>query len=184
MGYGPHSKEWNRYASLGNYEAIFRSLDFRSAQAFEDNPWWSNEFYKYLSFRFPRARFILLERDGDKWFDSMLNHNLIPGLSESYEHCRQYRKLKLYYRQKDIKDSPDAAGAAFPPMSEMRAHYISVYEEHNREAREHFQKVGPERLFYARLEDPEKWAQLGRFLRIKVERGYDVHANRSMFGKS
>jgi hypothetical protein len=178
-GYGAHSIEWSRYVNEGNYEAIFRARRFVTHNAFEDIPWWYNDFYRFLSFRFPRARFILLERDSEQWFQSMVSHPHIPRKAGTYEYCRQYRNLDYFYRTIDASEAGAQSGAAFPSIHELKDRYISVYEEYNREVIEHFQKIGPERLFHARLEDTDKWVRLGRFLDIAVTEDYEAHSNKT-----
>src|SRR5690554_120318 len=65
---------WSEFRFCGNYEAIFKNEGFKKFQVFEDNPWWENDFYKFLFYRFPNSKFILFTRNPDKWFDSMMNH--------------------------------------------------------------------------------------------------------------
>ncbi|NND62241.1 MAG: hypothetical protein HKN48_03500, partial [Flavobacteriaceae bacterium] len=63
---------WSWKWENGNFEGIFNSKDFKRNGVFEDDPWWLPEFYKVLYHRFPKAKFVLLERDPDAWFKSMV----------------------------------------------------------------------------------------------------------------
>ena len=82
------SRKWSFLYYQGDYEAIFEDIDFKKNQVFEDNPWWLGDFYKYLYHRFPRAKFLLLTRDPDKWFDSMLNHSKRKTLGNTFLHSK------------------------------------------------------------------------------------------------
>ena len=75
IGFGTSKdNDWSRLWLEDDYEKIFNSIDFRTANAYEDSPWWFPDFYKIIDKEFPESRFVLLERDYDKWFDSMLTH--------------------------------------------------------------------------------------------------------------
>lgn len=182
-GYGSHSKVWSDLWEKGDYEGIFRSTVFKSYQAYEDNPWWFPDFYRLLNHRFPKAKFILLYRDSDKWFDSMLSHKIIKTLTNNYRHNKIYRKLDLYYDR--IDNDPNFVpgilnGKNDIPFNELKDRYKAVYEEYNRDAIEYFKKYAPEKLFYTSLEDKEKWKKMADFLKIKIEEGYDIHTNKTV----
>ena len=72
----------------GDHERIFRSPEFNRYQVFEDDPWWISDFYKVLFHRFPDARFVILERDADRWFDSMVSHSKGHTLGNSHLHAQ------------------------------------------------------------------------------------------------
>ena len=63
---------WTNKWFEGDYDFIFDDYRFKLSQVFEDDPWWCSDFYKVLFHRFPRSKFILIERDADRWFDSMI----------------------------------------------------------------------------------------------------------------
>jgi hypothetical protein len=179
------SNRWTYKWHIGDYESIFKSLAFRSFQAFEDDPWWMPDFYRVLNHRFPNAKFILFYRDPDKWFDSMKKHSQGKTLGNTYRHCRVYRRMTEYYEK--IDSDPNFCPALNDEIDNLltldesiREHYKKIYFEYNREAIEFFKKHGPEKLFHARLEDESKWKDLGDFLGIKVKSDYNVHSNRSL----
>lgn len=145
-GYGEYSKKWSYEWSKGNVEKIFNSLEFRSYQAFEDSPWYYPDFYKVIHCRYPKAKFILFQRDPDKWFDSMLRHSKGKTLGNTHRHCKIYRRLNEFYR----------------------------------EAIDYFKKYTPDKLFFAHLEDHDKWQKLAGFLNVDIDKDYDVHANKSI----
>ena len=66
-------------------------------QVFEDDPWWITDFYKLLYHRFPKSKFILLERDPDKWFDSMVSHSGGLVLGNTHRHSYIYDRLEEFY---------------------------------------------------------------------------------------
>ena len=43
-----NKKRWPNYWLAGDYNSIFSDDDFKSADVFEDDPWWFPEFYKYI----------------------------------------------------------------------------------------------------------------------------------------
>lgn len=180
--YGMHSTEWSQKWHKGDYEAIFRSKEFRKFDAYEDNPWWFPDFYRVIHCRFPSAKFILFTRDPDKWFDSMLKHEKIYTLMNNYTHNRIYQKLDLFYDKVD--NDPAFTPEVYDPenhlpFDEARDHYLKVYNTYNREVLEYFTKHAPGQLFITELTDPEKWVKLGAFLRLDVKPGVEVHANKS-----
>jgi hypothetical protein len=180
--YGQHSKDWSALWYKGDYERIFNSIAFKSHQAFEDNPWWYPDFYRVLQCRFPGAKFILFYRNSNKWFDSMLNHPIVPTLINNYGHSKIYRKLDLFYDKLDNDPTfqPDKYDAHnLLPFEEMRSHYIKVYNEYNRDVIEYFKNYAPHKLFVSKLENDEKWRKLGEFLKFNVQENYEVHVNKS-----
>jgi len=169
---------WSYHWLDGDYEAIFRSLAFRSFQAYEDDPWWSPDFYRQLFHRFPNSKFILFYRDSDKWFDSMLRHSQGKSVGNTYAHCKIYRRLDEFYDQLDHNEHfhPREKGVEnLMSLKSKRDHYVGIYEEYNREVMEFFKKKDPSRLFVSRLEDDQKWIRLGEFLNKQVSPDYNVH---------
>jgi hypothetical protein len=178
-GYSEKANEWSELWLKGEYESIFKNREFKSFEAFEDNPWWFPDFYRVLNSHFPNSKFILLYRDPDKWFDSMVRHPDIKHLTNHYIHNKIYRKLDLFYDKLDNDPSfkPDLYNEESKiPFETMREHYKKIYEEYNRDAIEYFKKYAPEKLFYTNLEqDDEKWKKLGKFLGVKVNSEYNTH---------
>lgn len=177
-GYGQHSAMWTNLWLKGDYNSIFNSSQFRSFQAFEDNPWWFPDFYRVLNSRFPRSKFILFYRDSDEWFDSMLRHKEIKTLVNYYVHNKVYRKLNFYYDKIDNDfyfepNNYDKHNAI--PFKELKDYYVTVYEEHNREVIEYFKKYAPNKLFHCHLKNEDKWKQLSEFLSISMKSGYNIH---------
>ncbi len=181
-GYGNHSVNWSHLWWKGDFNRIFRTTKFLTSQAFEDNPWWLPDFYRILNHRFKKAKFILFYRNSNKWFDSMLNHSDGKTLGNTHNHCKIYRRLDEFYEKLDTDPNFKPKEKGIDNLMSLvgkRTHYIKVYEEYNREAMEYFNKYASEKLFVCTLEDPMKWQKLGKFLNINIERGYNVHVNKS-----
>jgi len=168
----------------GDFERIFASTDFRSANAFEDSPWFAPNFFKILFHRFPNARFVLFTRDPDAWFQSMLNHSGGDVIGRARGHCKTYRRELEYFdliesgqideQQENIMGAPKKM-----KITGMDEHYKAVYRLHNIEVQDFFRRNAPHALHVGRLEDPEKWKKLGTFLGIKVPDEYESHKNAS-----
>lgn len=175
----------NNWSSLwheGNYERIFSSKDFRAANAFEDSPWWLPDFYKVLFHRFPNSKFVLFRRDPDKWFQSMIKHSDGNIIGSTRIHCRIYRREMEYYRllgdsnfNGDLENR--IIGEKTMKLIGHEDHYKEIYQLHNIEVQDFFQRHNPESLHVGRLEDPDKWLKLGGFLDVDVPKDYDSREN-------
>lgn len=174
--------QWSRCWYDGNFEAIFKSGDFLSYQVFEDDPWWLLEFYKVLYHRFPNAKFIMLTRDSDAWFRSMLSHSGGKTIGNTQGHCKAYRREKEFYDQLDSNQSfsPIAyENDNLLPLAGFEQHYKDIYEVRNREIISFFTEKGSDCLFTGSLDDDDKWKKLGAFMGIAVPEDFEVHSNKS-----
>lgn len=184
--YGLSNKNlWTISYFKGNYEGVFRSKDFRNSQVFEDDPWWLGDFYKVLYHRFPDSKFILLERDVDQWFDSMISHSKGRTLGNTHIHCAQYQRLKEFHELDGISQDNIYTGVVdnvLPLGEEQREHYTSFYKIRNEEVLLFFHHHDSRRLFNARLDDKDLWQKMGRFFCIDVESAYNIHLNKSENG--
>jgi hypothetical protein len=184
----PHSERnnWYELAYEGDFENIFSSVDFRSANAFEDSPWFFPDFYKMLFHRFPNSKFILLTRDPDAWFQSMLKHSRGNIIGKARIHCKVYRRELEYFdllRSGAIDEEVENQLFSEKKMKIIghAEHYKSIYLRHNIEVQDFFRRHAPEALYVGSLEDPEKWNKLGRFLNIEVPVNYESHENKSKY---
>ena len=178
-----YQNDWSGHWYDGEYEEIFSSVDFRTANAFEDSPWWMPGFYRVVFNRFPSSKFILFTRNPDAWFRSMLSHsngNIIGG---SQVHCRIYRRELEYYdllKTGQIVEHTDNQVYSKKTMKitvEHAEHYKAAYRLHNEEVQDFFARNSPISLHVGELEDPDKWEKLGRFLGFEIPPGYDSHEN-------
>ncbi|MEQ8409951.1 MAG: sulfotransferase [Erythrobacter sp.] len=127
----------------------------RRHDAVEDMPW--PLLYKELDQAFPSAKFILTERDVDRWFASVLKH---------FGDKPSARRQLIY-----------GEDAAFPKGNEQR--YREVYLAHNAEVRAYFSKR-PDDLLILNLENGDGWEKLRVFLgREDAPDGQFVHANKA-----
>ena len=178
-----HRNQWGRKWAEGQFDAIFESEDFQQHQGFEDGPWFCPEFYRVLYHRFPRARFILLERDADAWFASMLSHSGGRSLGVTAVHAKIYRREAEYLDLCDQAKTPEDVDLNGLSLAGHEAHYTEIYRTRNRETRQFFQERDPTRLYYCRLEDPEKWTGLSTFLGLDPAKAQEVHENKSPAGQ-
>ncbi|MCH4823796.1 hypothetical protein ML462_11505 [Gramella lutea] len=173
--------EWSLKWLKGDYESIFNSSDFKTRQVFEDNPWWYQDFYKFLFHRFPKSRFILFERDADKWFDSLKKHSSGRTLGNTYRHSKIYRREWDFYQNSSQKDNfySSIKDESLTIEERHREHYKALYLLRIREIKEFFNEFDENRLDHYLLEDPEKWQKLGKSFNIDVAKDYSIHANKT-----
>lgn len=177
-----HYYNWPYQIFKGDYEAVFSSNSFKAYNAFEDGPWFSCDIYRVLFHRFPGSRFILLSRNSDEWFGSMVRHSKGKILGNTYRHCKIYQRLGEYYDKLDNDPSFKPTENEIDNLMSLEAkkeHYIRMYEEYNRDVKEFFKRYDSKRLFTGKLEDEDKWQKIGGFLNIRVNKNYKVHSNKS-----
>lgn len=149
---------------------LIKSKSARQREVFENELWWLNGFYKYLFHELPHSHFILLERDSDSWFNSMLSHSNGQTFMNTHLH------LNIYRREVEMKDHPDILSNSYTKKLDNllkieeshREHYKRIYEVRNYEVKLFFEKHRPERLFKGNLSEPEIWQKMGDFFKIKV----------------
>ena len=175
------ANSWTMNYWRGDYESIFRSYDFKTSLVFEDDPWWLNDFYKVLYHRFPDSQFILLERDADKWFSSMVSHSNGKTLGNTHLHCAHYQRLKEFHETTAGYENmyKSVADSALPLGEAQREHYTSFYTIRNKEIKLFFQHHDINRLFNADLNDGDLWQKMGQFFHVNVQGGYNVYLNKS-----
>lgn len=173
--------KWTLSWFKGDYETIFNSKDFKASQVFEDDPWWCLDFYKILFHRYPKAKFVLLERDANEWYDSMIKHSNGKTLGNTHRHSFIYGRLSEYYLEDQDKKSAytHELDNLLPLNEDLREHYIKIYRERIEEVKLFFRIHDSDRLLYGRLEDPKIWYKMGHFFKLKVGEGYNVHENAS-----
>lgn len=172
---------WPLHWLEGDFESIFSHADFKEAVVFEDDPWWFPEFYRVLYHRFPESHFILLERDSDAWFRSLIRHSNGYSVGRTELHAKLYRReddhhwLKQHIPEYGNKRSQEMV------LYDKAQHYISVYERHNREVKAFFAERAPERLFNADLDEKELWQRLADWLQLPPVDGasFGVHAHKA-----
>lgn len=188
-GWGVSAKQnWTNKCYEGDFESIFRSRAFNKYNAFEDAPWFYPDFFKVLYHRFPGAKFILLTRDADKWFDSMLLHSGGDILGHNQIHTKVYRRELEYFERlakgefKDQSEPPMAKEKNKYPMElkeEHREWYKGLYALHLAEVENFFKRHNSAALHVGRLEDTDKWQKLAQFLGVKANAEYSAHQNKA-----
>ncbi len=176
--------EWTVSCYNGDYEKIFSSLDFKSANAYEDAPWFYPGFFKVLYHRFPNAKFVLFMRDADAWYKSMVKHSGGDVLGRADTHCKTYRRELEYFDllnsgRIDTKTENALGTEKIMKITNQAEHYKDIYHLHSVEVQDFFARFSPDALFVGSLEDPEKWHKLGKFLGVQVPDDYNSHENNS-----
>ncbi len=97
--------DWPEKFYRSDFETIFQSQDFQRYQAFEYWPWFAPAMYRAVFFRYPDSRFILLERDPQDWFKSLVSHSKGRTLGLTDRHC------EFYHREADLFARIDAGEA-------------------------------------------------------------------------
>lgn len=172
---------WGDLYFKGDFQQIFDSKDFMNSEMFEDGPWFANDFYKYLFHHFPKSKFILLERDENKWFDSMLSHSNGMVLGNTHRHCVIYNREEEFYSLPNWKKHlyTKEVDNLLPLLEKHREHYTKIYRNRNREVKNFFESLNSERLFKGKLEDQNLWMDMGKYFGIKVSEGYKAHSNKT-----
>jgi hypothetical protein len=154
--------QWSLQWFRGEQEAIFDSPEFQETEIFEDDPWWCPDVYKFLATRFSDARFILLTRDADIWFDSLCHHSGGRNPGPTLLHA------KVYQREADlqalIEQHPecDPLQPGLLSILDHGEHYKSIYRRHNAAIQQFFAAT-PERLFTAPLDSSQTLIDLCSF---------------------
>lgn len=164
--------KWTQKWFNEDYDSIFQSNDFKNCDVFEDDPWWCQNFYELLFFKFPDSQFVLVERESDKWFDSMLSRGKGKSLGNTRIHSKLYQREKEFeeltnksknstYNNLDIYDK------LLPLNDSHRKNYIEIYEKRNLEIKSFFNKHDKTRLIHVTLEDDSKWEKIANHFNIK-----------------
>jgi hypothetical protein len=176
-----NKNKWPLYWLYGDFDSIISSSEFLSTDVFEDDPWWFPEFYRYIYHNVPGSRFILLDRDSDSWFKSMITHSngYTPGITEI--HAKIYRRENDYYWLKDNISKFGGKRNQEMVLYDKAGHYKAVYEQYNQGVKDFFEKKAPESLFYAELGDKELWTRLAEWLNLPTinDAKTNVHTHKS-----
>jgi hypothetical protein len=170
---------WTAAWHDGDFEAIFQSPEFAQAEAFVGSPWHLPEFYKVVHQRVPGARFVLLTREPESWFASLLADGGGVAACDSRLHAKAFRRELEFLRRLhagELDDRRDARGRRLP-LAGLAAHYAEVYRLHNSEVLEYFGRHAADALHWGELEDPRLWPRLARFLGAEVPIGYTCRIN-------
>jgi hypothetical protein len=157
---------WTRLWLHGRFDEIFSCPEFLKAQVLEDDPWWCPGFHRELLQRFPDAKFILLTRDPDEWFESLCHHSggRNPGWSDV--HARIYAREPELARILSQKPDTDPSAWGLLSITAHASHYKAVYERHTADVQARFAEH-PEKLFTGRLDDPHSFEGICEFLGVR-----------------
>ncbi len=174
-------KKWTLKWFKGEYGNIFSSWTFKLHQVFEDDPWWCTDFYKVLFHRFPSSKFVLVTRNADDWFNSMVKHSSGKTLGITHIHANIYQRMEEFYKLNlEKSNSYTSKVDNLMELDEShRKHYTGLYELRILEIKRFFELFGKDRIVIVKLEDSQKWQKIGAFFNIEVATDYEVHANKS-----
>ena len=132
-----------------------------------------------LFHRFPKAKFVLLERDANKWFDSMVSHSDGKTLGNTHIHSTIYNRENEFNQiSKNSEYHYTRSVDNLLLLGEnQRAHYINNYISRINDIKMFFDKHDQSRLFTGNLEDKLIWQKMGDFFYIKVNKNYNSHSN-------
>lgn len=168
---------WSNYWYNGNYEAIFSDPTFQQYEVFEDDPFWCPDFYKYVYHRVPDSRFILLYRDSDAWFKSMIRHSKGFSIGQTNMHAKIYRREDdLMWLENNI---PGFKGTMPQAMTlfDKASHYKSTYERHTHEVKKFFHATQSNALFMSELSDITTWSRLKEWLVLPEKDGVSMNVH-------
>lgn len=173
--------QWTQSWFDGDYETIFKSKDFVSNQVFEDDPWWCLDFYKVLFHRFPKSKFILLERDPDQWFNSMMSHSDRKTLGGTLIHSHLYGRSNELFEKYGVNWESYIENQNGLPLDDSHAEmYKDVYTSRNQSVKSYFNFHDKSRLFNYNLNEPDIWLKMADFFDVElIEKNYVVHKNKS-----
>lgn len=157
---------WTNLWMQGDFEAIFKSDEFKNSDLFEDDPWWCPHFYGYLAERFPESKFILLTRDPDAWFLSLCHHSSGYNPGRSDIHARIYSRERELHKILIADQRKSPTDPKLLPIAGMSEHYKAIYRKHTEDAKNFF-KNDPNRFFMGSLNSKKTFIDLCKFARLK-----------------
>lgn len=175
---GKRNRYWSILAQTGKMKKVLDDPVLSDFQAFEDDPWWMHGVPEILTAHFPGAKFILLTRTPDDWFDSLRSHvNEYGGFA--MVHAFEYDRHLEFYEYMNANRSLMRNEFAMDINESHRQHYCELFTHRMNETIRHFESIGLESsLFLGELDDPGVWKKLGEFLNIEVDGEYQIHSNR------
>ncbi len=169
--------QWSFLWFRGEYDRIFCSPEFQSAEIFEDDPWWSGNAYKILAERFPQARFILLTRDADSWFESLCHHSGGRNPGPTLLHANVYQRQDDLQALIERNPQCDPLQHGLLSILEHREHYKAIYRRHTAAILQFFAAM-PQRLFTGPLNSPQTFIDLCAFAGVSHNPAIPIpHAN-------
>lgn len=172
------SQLWSMYHLTGQFDQIFSHPKFAGNQGFEDNPWWRKDMFKQLM-GFPNAKFILLHRNPDDWFDSMraFNNGFIFELP--ILHMAEYERTEEYFDYYTLNKIVSHNHHFFKIEEHHRRSYTELYERRHNEIIQFFKKEQRTAdLFLGELGSKFVWEEMANFLGFHSEPLIQPHSNK------
>jgi hypothetical protein len=166
---------WPSLGYEGRYLDIIQSNEFQSFEVFEDGPFYSPEFVKFIYNYVEDSYFVYFHRPPEDWYKSMISHSHGMTLGNVTRHCYFYNRLhELHFIQDEIGTSVKKL-----PLVGMKNHYVEQYEIHRHKIRSFFSGTSDNRFFSAPLYSQEKWKQLANAFDLNLAHMEDLHAHKS-----
>lgn len=159
---------WTRKWLSGDLDEIFNSSEFIDTEIFEDDPWWCPNFYEAINARCPTAKFILLERQPEEWFQSLCRHSRGQNPGDSDIHARIYGREEELAQLLAENSDLQACTPRLLSIVEHRSHYIEKYQQHIAAVRDFFKDM-PHKFFYRNLEEPDVFPMICDFLGVQTD---------------
>jgi hypothetical protein len=160
LGYDHQSQRLDLVKDIATGEFSRIMALAKEKETFEDWPWII--LYKELDETFPGSRFVLTQRDTDRWIRSY--KNMLANQGTPSEKSNEIRKI-IY-------------GLPFPHVSEEQL--IERYRRHNDEVTLYF-RDRPEALLVADWEKGDGWKELCGFLGKAIPNEPFPHSNKGNY---
>lgn len=159
----------------GDFTNILNFCD--SAEVFQDVPFSWPETYKHLYRKYPKARYILLERDSaEDWYESLVRfHRKIVNNGQSVT-AKELKEF-VYIRKGFLWQVAQIVYGVNEKNIYDKDVYIENYEAHNHEVKEFFGKS--ENFLSINLSDDMVEKKIAKFLGKKEDEVKIPHLNRS-----
>jgi len=146
-------------------EKLLKFLYETDYDAFEDSPWWHGDLYKYVVNNVKDSKFVILERDAARWFDSMVKHSRGKNPGNTFYHSEIYGRLSNLNWLVGFNDNYDLSrDNNLLDITQSRELYIKFHHDYHAEMISYFKLMGFEnRLFHAKLESVD-WNALAEFV--------------------
>lgn len=165
-------KDW----MAGNFQSIVEFA--KTADAFQDRPFYMGDTYKYLDVNFPNAKFILSVRDSpDQWYDSFIRYQSKMFGAGKKPTVRQLKRAGYCYTGWIYDVITSLYGTTEEDVYN-KEKLVDYYIRYNTEVIEYF-KDRPDDLLMINLKDDDSYIKLCEFLNIFPKMDRFPHLNKT-----
>jgi hypothetical protein len=157
------------------YLEIINSGMFDDFDVFEDAPFYSPDFARFIANYVEGSSFVYFERPAAAWYDSMVKHSGGMTLGPVERHCYSYDRLDdLDY----IRSNSDTKVHKLSLVG-MRKHYINQYELHRDRIHALFRDMPSNRFYSDQLYNKDKLVKLNEAFQLKLKDLDEIHTHKS-----